>query len=75
MEVVDLVRFGDTGISGGVEDGVIGAGVGDHCPGALEIVHADGEYLRVVVADAVVVALQLDELPVANASEKAAIEH
>ena len=74
MEVVHSVGFGNAGVSGGVEDGVVGTGVGDHGSGAFEIVHADREYFRVVVADAVVIALQLHELPVANASEVTPVE-
>ncbi len=74
MEVVNFVGFWNAGVLGGVEDGVVGTSVGDHGSGAFKIVHADREYFRVVVANAVVIALQLDELPVANASEVTSVE-
>ena len=40
----------------------------------MEIVHADGEYFGVLLLDARVVALQLDELPEADASEETSVE-
>ncbi len=74
VEVVDVVSLGDFFALGGVEEGEGGSGVGDHGSGALEIVHAEGENLGVLLLDARVVALQLDELPEADASEKASVE-
>ena len=63
MEVVDLIVARDFFALCCVEDGKCGAGVCDHGRGTAEIVHADGEYLGVMLPDAWVVALQLDELP------------
>ena len=74
VEVVDVVSFGDFFALGGVEDGEGGSGVSDHGSSALEIVHADGEYFGVLLLDARVVALQLDELPEADASEESSVE-
>ena len=74
MEVVDFVVARDFVVFGGVEDRECGAGVCDHGRGTAEIVHADGEYLGVMLPDAWVVALQLDELPEAYPSEESAIE-
>ena len=74
MEVVDLVVARDFFVLCCVEDGKGGAGVCDHGRGTAEIVHADGEYLGVMLPDAWVVALQLDELPEAYPSEESAIE-
>ena len=74
VQVVDVVCLGYFFALGGVEDGERGSGVGDHGSCALEIVHADGEYFGVLLLDARVVALQLDELPEADASEEAPVE-
>ena len=74
VQVVDVVRLGDFFALGGVEDGEGGSGVCDHGSCALEIVHADGEYFGVLLLDARVVALQLDELPEADASEESSVE-
>ena len=74
MEVVDFVAGGDFVVFGGVEDRECGTGVCDHCGGASEIVHADGKHLGVLLPDAWIVALQLDELPEAYTSEESAIE-
>ena len=74
VEVVDFVAGRDFVVFGGVEDRECGAGVCDHGRGTAEIVHADSEYLGVMLPDAWVVALQLDELPEAYPSEESAIE-
>ena len=74
VEVVDLVVTGNFMVLGGIEDWECCAGVGDHGACPLKVVHADGQYLGVLLLDAGVVALQLDELPEADPSEEASVE-
>ncbi len=74
MEIVDLVVTGDFVVLSRVEDGKCGAGVCDHSGCTTEVVHAQGEYFGVLLPDAGIVALQLDELPETYPSEEAAIE-
>ena len=74
MEVVDVVEFGDGGVFVCVEEWEEGSGVGDHRAGALEVVHGEGQDLGIVVSDAVVVSLQLDQLRSAYASEESTVE-
>ncbi len=74
MKVVDLVVDRDFFALGGVEDRKGRAGVCDHGACTSEIVHADSYDLCVELADARIVALQLDELPEAYSSEEAAVE-
>lgn len=75
VEVVDVVGLGDVFALACVEDGEGCAGVDDHGACALEIVHAECEDFRVLLLDARVVALQLDELPEADASEESSVEN
>ena len=74
MEVVDVVEFGNGGVFVGVEEREEGSRVCDHGPGTLKVVHAESEDFGVVVSDAVVVSLQLDELRSADASEESPVE-
>ena len=75
VEIVDAVIAGDFVASARVEYWKCRARVYNHGSCALEIVHANGNDLRILLFDTRIVALQLDELPEAYPSEEAAVEN